>query len=150
MKSIFGRVASRLLAETGDGARRLARAAGLAILALALAVVALGFATAGGFLLLRDKYGTSSGMFVIAGAYAVVALIIGASLALGRRQPEARQSTAQMKQTVIEELKKEAGTDRERVALLAGAQIAQHLRPVHILLLSLIAGVIAGARFDRH
>jgi hypothetical protein len=150
MTPILARIASRLLAETSSGAKRLARLVGLGAFALLMAVVALGFATAGAFLLLLDRYGPVSATFIVAGAYAVLAIVLAAYLALGHREStSSRSSAAAIKRSVVDELKSQAGNERERVALMAGAQVAQELRPIHLLLLSLLAGFVAGTRLDR-
>jgi hypothetical protein len=150
MTGMLARLASRFFAEISGGAKRIAHVAGLAALALVLAMVALGFATAGVFMLLRASYGATASMFIVAGGYAAVSFVVAAYIALAHHEaPPPGATVREVKQTLVDELRRSAGSDRERMALLAGAQIARDLRPMHLLLLSVVAGFVAGGWLDR-
>lgn len=143
-------LATTIANRGGARAKKFARTAGLIAVAAAFGSVALGFATAGAYMVLRTSYDTVVVVFIIGGVYAAAAILILLYVVLGghevARAAHAPPDEVDSAQATLSGLAAGTGSERDRLALLAGAQLARGLKPMHLLALSFLAGVLSSQR----
>lgn len=150
MIAYLARLATTIASRGGARARKMARTTGLLAVATGFAAVALGFATAGGFMILRKFYDPVAVVFIIGAVYAAVSILIVLYVVLGghetARAAHAPPDEVDTAQTTLAGLASAGDGERDRLALLAGAQLARGLKPTHLLALSFVAGLLSSLR----
>lgn len=146
-------LATTVASRSGARAKKLARTTGLLAIAAAFASIALAFATAGAYLILRKSYDPVVVVFIIGAVYAAVAILIILYVVLGghevARAAHAEPDEVDTAQSTLAGLASRDTGERDRLAMLAGMQIARGLKPTHLLALSFIAGLVSAQRRKR-
>lgn len=155
MLPYLARLVGSVARRGGERARRTARTAGLLALAGMFGSVALGFATAGAFMILRTLYDPVVALFIVGGVYAAIAILLVLYVVLGghetAREAHAAPDELDTAQSTLAGLAESGRAERDRLAMLAGTQLARSLKPTHLLALSFVAGLLAsrGGKSER-
>lgn len=178
LKAKSQEVVNEALGTVTATARALAFKAAAAVLAAIMLVAALVFAFAALYHYILQRVGPMDAMLIMGGLFLVLAVIAGAvaaalpltaraapagrsgaAAALERPDPrprpvpdgppsEGEQALRSGLDAIVSALG-EAGFKREQAGLRAGLSIADKLRPMQVVTLALVGGVLAGARMMR-
>jgi hypothetical protein len=126
-----------------------------AVFGFAAAIFFLGllaFLATAGFLWLRTRFPSDEAALLMAGVMLVLALLCILPLVLGGRRrppPPAAQAARAAEEVVpVVQLLKAAGLHGEAAGLLAGAQLANRVRPIYLVAAAVIVGVILGRKIN--
>ena len=168
MNRLINRLVSEATSPIGEMSMRLFKMAMLFFLAMSCLIASAIFLTIGFFEFLEPLEGYTGAAFGVGGLYLVAALIC--MLVIARERPasprqasaalmEAKESLPSQKAEIANNIDetvapflgilKEAGMERERLALEAGAEVAKQLHPFSLVAVAMLAGIILGRILKR-
>jgi len=140
--------------------RRVVHATLFQLVAAILLCVAIGFATAGGYIVLAEVHGPAAAAFAIAIAYATLGLLVLAVYA-ALYSGSARKAVSKIAPAAapVEEVKDQMsdvigdiaqnGFKPSHLALLSTLPGLRSIKPVHLAVLGLLAGFISGKKLGK-
>jgi hypothetical protein len=168
MNRLINRLVSEATAPIGEMSMRLFKMAMLFFLAMSCLIASAIFLTIAFFEFLEPLEGYAGAAFGVGGLYLVAALICIFVIAREKpgRAPQAAAALPENKEikssqkalfannidetiAPILDVLHESGMERERLALVAGAEIAKQMRPFSLVALALVAGFVIGRILKR-
>lgn len=127
------------------------------IIAVLLAIVALGFLTAAGYVSLSRELGVVSALLVTGGVYVALALIVWLIGSLSSRRPRPAPETtdiAAATQTALYGIGQSVGDaarkiDPQALATAGGRKLARTVGPLPLAGIAIVVGYLLARRMDR-